>query len=125
MSFMPKNSTVWTEIPVTDMDAAVAFYAAVTQSKLTIDTSGPNPTAVFPVSDPAGGVAGHLYPGTPAVAGQGPTIHLAAPGPLEETLERVQAAGGQVASPPIQIPAGRFAYCKDLDGNSIGFFEAV
>jgi len=125
MGYTPQNFTVWMEIPVTDMDAAVAFYSAVTQADMTIDTSGPNPMAVFPVADVATGVSGHLYPGAPAADGQGPTVHLSAPGGLEETLERVRKAGGEVVSPPIQIPAGRFAYCKDLDGNSIGFFEAT
>ena len=41
---------------------------------------------------------------------------------LEETLARVEPAGGKVLSPVIDIPAGRFAYCTDPDGNSIGLF---
>jgi len=31
---------VWGEIPVTDMDKAVAFYNAVFEYEMTIDTSG-------------------------------------------------------------------------------------
>ncbi len=33
------------------------------------------------------------------------------------------AAGGTVVSDVISIPPGRFIYAKDLDGNSVGFFE--
>ena len=68
-------------------------------------------------------VAGHLYPGTPAARGTGSTIHLAVAAPLEEALERVTANGGEVVSPIVTIPAGRFAYCLDLDGNSFGLFN--
>lgn len=123
MGFVPENANVWMEIPVRDLEAAVAFYGAVTGSELTIDTTGPNPMAVFPVGDPATGASGHLYPGTPAAEGQGPTVHLAAEGTVEEALERARAAGGTVVSPAIDIPAGRFAYLRDPDGNSIGVFE--
>ncbi|SNS72841.1 VOC family protein [Tropicimonas sediminicola] len=124
MTDTPKNATVWIEIPVTDMDKAMQFYEAVTGLPLKRDDTGPNPMAIFQVEDPAEGVAGHLYPGKPAKDGEGPTIHLSAAGSVEDAMERVRAAGGTVISPPIEIPAGRFAYCKDLDGNSIGVFEA-
>lgn len=113
---------VWSEIPVSDMDRAVAFYNEVFGYEMEIDTSGPNPMAVLGSSmDTAGG---HLYPGKPAADG-GNTIHLGLPDSLEAGMERARNAGGEVVSPPIQIPAGRFAYAKDPDGNSIGLFEAA
>ena len=122
MSFTPANFAVWAEIPVTDMDRAIAFYGKVFDTELNKDETGPNPVAMFPTSNPTG-VAGHLYPGKPAPDGTGPTIHLACPDTLEEALERVTKAGGRVVSDPISIPAGRFAYCLDPDGNSIGVFS--
>ena len=106
MSFTPENFTVWAEIPVMDIDRAIAFYNEVFDIELTKDETGPNPMAMFPTSDPKSGVAGHLYPGKPAPEGAGPTIHFA-----------------QVLSEPISIPSGRFAYCLDPDGNSIGLFS--
>jgi predicted enzyme related to lactoylglutathione lyase len=124
MTYAPANFVVWTEIPVTDMEAGIAFYSAATGADLTLDTtSGPNPMAVFKPKDPKVGVAANLYPGKPAARGEGPTIHLAAAGPLEEAMERVMAAGGEVVSPAIQIPEGRFFYAVDPFGNSISFFE--
>lgn len=119
MSYKPTNFTVWSEIPVTDMQRSMAFYSAATGASLTLDESGPNPMAIF-MSD---GVGGHLYPGRPAGDGQGPTVHLAAQGTIEEITARVKKAGGAVVSDVISIPAGRFIYAKDLDGNSVGFFE--
>lgn len=122
MSFTPENFTVWTEIPVADMDRAIGFYDAVFKTALKKDDSGPNPVAWFPTSGQSG-VAGHLYPGTPATEGNGPTVHLACPDTLEETMARVVPAGGTVLSEAIAIPAGRFAYCLDSEGNSIGLFQ--
>ena len=113
---------VWSEIPVTDMEKSMAFYSAVFGFKMVLDTSGPNPMANFGADMDA--VSGHLYPGTPAPDG-GNTIHLALPDSLEAAMTRCTDAGGQVVSPIIAIPPGRFAYAKDLDGNSIGLFEAA
>ncbi|MCK0166846.1 VOC family protein [Jannaschia sp. S6380] len=117
------NTVVWTEIPATDLNAARAFYSAVLGRELKMDESGPNP--MVPLGDGMNdaGAAGHIYPGKPAPEGTGNTIHLTAPGTLEEVMDRVRDAGGRVTSDPIPIPAGRFFYALDLDGNSIGLFE--
>ena len=64
-----------------------------------------------------------VYPGSQPRPGTGITIHLAVAAPLEEALERVNANGGEVVSPIVTIPAGRFAYCLDPDGNSFGLFN--
>jgi predicted enzyme related to lactoylglutathione lyase len=42
--------------------------------------------------------------------------------PLEDALKRVGESGGKVVSDIVTIPPGRFAYCTDPDGNSIGLF---
>ncbi|MBF9028872.1 VOC family protein [Rhodobacterales bacterium HKCCE3408] len=120
MANLPENAIVWFEIPVTDLDRAIAFYNTVLDQDLTVDTSGPNPMAVFK-TQPENGVAGHLYPGKPSE--NGPTIHLAASVSLEETRKRVEAAGGKAESPDIPLPMGAFFYGRDPDGNSIGFFR--
>ncbi len=121
MSFKPASAVVWTEIPVTDMDRAMAFYSDVFTYELTIDDTGPNPISFLPSDD--SGTAGHLYPGKPS--SDGPTIHLLVPDTLEATMDRLTTAGGKVLSDPITIPPGRFAYANDPDGNSIGLFEAA
>ena len=118
----PEHSIVWFEIPVTDMKRSKAFYDTVFKTSLVEDNTGPNPMAMFPVADMKVGNSGHLYPGKPAAGGAGNTLHLLAPAPLEESIERLKKAGGKVVSPIVTIPPGRFAYCQDLDGNSIGLF---
>ena len=119
----PVNAVVWFEIPVSDLEAGSKFYASVLQNELTIQEMGPNRTANFDYEQGAGGVSGHLYVGKPATNGNGPTIHLPVPDSLEESLKRLKQAGGSVISPIIEIPAGRFAYCLDPDGNSLGLFS--
>ena len=121
MTFQPAHAISWIEIPVTDLDKASVFYAHVTGLKLSPMEGGPNPLMYFEAEQ--GGVAGHLYPGQPAPEGTGSTIHLIVEGTLEDTITRVWDAGGKVVSPSIEIPEGRFAYCIDLDGNSISIFE--
>ncbi len=119
--FTPANAAVWFEIPVTDMKRAKAFYEAVLETELKDENGGPNPMAMFPAKENKA-VAGHLYPGKPAAAGGGNTVHLASPTPLEAAMDRVTKNGGKVVSPVVSIPAGRFAYCLDPDGNSFGLF---
>lgn len=122
MTYARKNFTVWSEIPVTDLDRAIAFYNAVCDVNLKLDDTGPNPIAMFKTED-ASAVCGHIYFGKPEGDGSGPTVHLAAPGTLEDIIARIWNAGGKVISPPISIPSGRFAYALDQGGNSVGFFE--
>lgn len=124
MSDTVKNTAVWFEIPVTDLDAAKRFYEEVLSISMTRNDDGPNPMVMFSGMDDMG-VSGHLYPGTPSEKGAGNTIHLGVDGTLEDAMGRVKAAGGEVVSPAIEIPAGRFFYATDPDGNSVGLFSAA
>ncbi|PZO79089.1 MAG: VOC family protein [Mesorhizobium amorphae] len=119
---LPPHTAVWFEIPVTDFERAKTFYATLLGHPLADEEGGPNPMAAFPMGD-KGSVSGHLYPGKPAAKGTGITIHLAVSN-LEDAVARVAPAGGEVVSPVITIPAGRFAYGLDPDGNSFGLFQS-
>lgn len=121
MSVTPANAAVWFEFPVTDLEKSMSFYNRVFDTELMLQEQGPNPLAIFPTEP--GGVGGHLYPGKPPARGTGPTVHLMVPDSVEAGMERVTANGGKVVTPVIEIPAGRFAYCEDLDGNSFGLFS--
>ena len=117
-----RDIMVWGEIPVTDLEKSVAFYSKVFGYEMTIDTSGPNPMATLGgLMNTAGA---NLYPGKPAADG-GNTIHLALPDNLEAGIARCKEAGGEIVGDPIPLPTGRFVYARDLDGNSIGLYEAA
>lgn len=117
----PKNVSIWFEIPVSDLNRAVAFYNKVLDQDMAITTDmGPDPVAMFGY-DRETGTGGHLYPGKPSE--NGPTVHLMAPDSLEATRARIFDAGGKVESDDIPLPIGAFFYARDLDGNSIGIFQ--
>jgi uncharacterized protein len=123
MPQMPDNIAVWFEVPVTDLEKSRVFYETVLGVPSSRDDTGPNPIINLGGDPEMNGVSGHLYPGKPAARGTGNTIHVTVgSGTLEEALARVVPAGGEVVSPIITIPPGRFAYCLDPDGNSIGIF---
>ncbi len=124
MSNTPNNALVWFEIPVSDLGRATTFYNTVLDCELTRDENGPNPMAMFPVNGDDS-VAGHLYEGEPASGGNGSTVHLAIKDKLEAAAERCATAGGKVMGEAIEIPAGRFQYALDPDGNSISLFESA
>lgn len=121
MSDQPKNICVWFEIPSTDLDRSKNFYEAVLGMTMTRNDDGPNPMIAFSSMEDAG-VSGHIYPGKPSAEGTGNTMHLAVSDKLENAMDRVPEAGGKVVSEIIPIPVGRFVYCLDPDGNSIGLF---
>lgn len=128
MSKMPKDSIAWFEIPVSNLEMAKTFYRKVTGYALKDEVMGPNKTAIFGYSGheemyASDAVSGHLYEGKPAAKGTGSTVHLAVDN-IDEALKRVGPAGGEVVSQIIAIPTGRFAYCVDPDGNSIGLYSA-
>jgi uncharacterized protein len=128
MDKLPHHSVVWFEIPVTNLAKSKTFYETVTGYPLKDEVMGPNKTVVFGYSGTddmfaSDAVSGHLYEGKPAGKGAGNTIHLAV-AHLDEALKRVGPAGGKVVSEIIALPTGRFAYCLDPDGNSIGLFSA-
>ena len=125
MPFHPANAVVWTEIPVRDLDRAQSFYEALLEISMERHSMGPMQIVDFKTDKTNPGVAGHLYLGTPAPRGAGPTVHLAVSGTVEAALTRCTAVGGAVVSPVITIPPGRFAKIEDPDGNSIGLFEPV
>ncbi|MEM9224181.1 MAG: VOC family protein [Pseudomonadota bacterium] len=123
MGNMQSNGVVWIEIPVTNMDRAKAFYGKLLDAPLTDHEGGPNPMAMLP-NGPQSAVSGHLYPGTPAVRGRGPTVHLAVSADAESAMDRIAEGGGEVISPVISIPSGSFFYAIDTEGNSLGVFHA-
>ncbi|SOH92994.1 hypothetical protein SAMN06273572_101848 [Monaibacterium marinum] len=121
MTTPPVNAAIWFEIPVLDLDAGMAFYGAVLSCQMEATSEmGPQPISFFPYQGGTG-VSGHLYAGKPST--EGSTIHLFLPDSVEAASERCRAAGGKVISDPVTIPAGRFVYATDPDGNSIGLFE--
>lgn len=125
MTYIPEHAVVWAEIPVSNLENAKTFYGAVLQAELKIEQMGPNDVVMLPAKDYATSIAGNLYEGKPSKDGSGMTIHLSIDGSVEAARDRVFDAGGSSSRDIVEMPFGRFAYCTDPDGNSIGLFEAA
>ena len=110
------NVINWFEIPVADMDRAVAFYEPVMQVSLRRETMDCAELAVFPHQDPAPGGALAKFEG---IAPSAHTDHLAA------TLDRVASAGGACVFGPLTLPndIGTIALFTDSEGNCVGLHQ--
>lgn len=115
------DQLVWVEIPATDLDRAKAFYETVLEISLIENDDGPQKMYMIPSKGDS--LCGHLYEGKPATSGDGPTPHFSTKGELADATQRVKAAGGEVVSEPIRLPAAAFFYAKDTEGNSIAIFK--
>ena len=115
------NTIVWADIPVTDMDRARKFYAAVLQADIEL-MDGANGDVAFLPMEP-GSVSGDLVRGEFAKPGAGGiTVYLDSKGDPEGMIARAVAAGGQVAMPVSDMGemVGFIGHFIDSEGNRIG-----
>ena len=116
------NVINWFEIPVGNIDRAQKFYETLLAKPLRREAMGPQTLAVFDASD--AGVGGCLLEGetVPAPSASGSLVYLNATPSLDAVLARVEAAGGRITTPKVQLPGdmGCFAHVTDTEGNRIG-----
>lgn len=117
-----KNSINWFEIPTAQLERAQAFYEAVLACSLRREAMGPHEMAVFPYEGEGVGGALLADPAAPGMGAGGTLVYLDASPSLDAALNRVGAAGGQIALPRQALPPGMgfFAHITDLDGNRVG-----
>ena len=114
----------WFEIPVRDLAIAQNFYETALQTQLHREEyAGPDmQMAVFAGEGDA--VKGALMSGHPAlqVGACGTLVYLHAGPSLDAALQRLVAAGGQVAMGKVALPEdlGFMAHMLDVDGNRVG-----
>lgn len=114
------NVLNWFDIPVTDMDRAVAFYSGVLGIEMHRGAMGGALMAFFP-HDGVGGCLVQCQDHTPSAAGT--LIYLNAGADLDVPLARVQPLGGKVLMPKCKITdeIGFMAVFLDTEGNRVGF----
>ncbi len=117
------NVINWFEIPVADMDRAVAFYEPVMQVTLRRETMDCAELAVFPHQDPATGGALAKFEGIiPSV--QWAIIYLPTDN-LTATLGRIGSAGDECVFGPLELPRGigTIALFTENEGNRVGLHQ--
>lgn len=116
-----KNAVVWSEIAVSDLKRATAFYEKLIDGKLKPESFGALKIALFPhASDGVGGclIEGEGY----EPSAKGTVTYLAATPGIDAALERARAAGARVLMPKTALPGdqGYIAHVVDPEGNRIG-----
>ena len=114
------NALNWFEIPAGDFERAGSFYNTIFEIELVYMEAGDGfPMGVFPAED---GVSGAVIQGedyTPSA--EGTVVYLNAGEDLNNVLNRVEAAGGQLLMPKMDIGENGFvAFFLDTEGNKVG-----
>ncbi|MDF3831074.1 MULTISPECIES: VOC family protein [unclassified Pseudocitrobacter] len=118
-----KNVVNWFEIPVTNMERAIAFYERVMQVSLRREVMDSADMAIFPYDDPATGGALAKFEGM-APSLQGTLIYLHTDD-LIASLKRVASAGGACVFGPVEPgdDIGTIALFTDSEGNRVGLHQ--
>jgi hypothetical protein len=109
------------EIPVDDPERAVGFYRELFGWKIEDANVGMPYWLVSTGGDAEPGIDGAIM----ARGGTASTVtNTVAVDSVDHTLARVRDLGGEAVTDVMPIPGvGRFAYCKDLDGNLFGVLQ--
>ena len=118
------NALNWFEIPVSDIDRAKKFYGTIFNVELMdMPEMMGMKMAGFPADMQGGKVGGALAQSqmhTPSA--DGAVIYLNANPSMQDVIDRIESAGGQVAMPRTQISPeiGYMAFFIDSEGNKLG-----
>ena len=115
------NTIVWADIPVTDIDRARTFYAAVLQAEIPLMDGANGDVALLPME--RGEASGDLVRSENQKPGlTGVTIYLDSKGDPEGMIARAVTAGGKMLTPVANMGdmVGSIGYFADSEGNHIG-----
>ena len=116
-----KNLINWFEIPVSDMDRAVAFYGKLYGEPITVDDFGGMLMGMLPMESQEG-VGGSLVKHETYIPSHhGSLVYLNGNDDLNVMLGRVESAGGKILKSKTQISPdiGYMAVFEDSEGNRI------
>jgi predicted enzyme related to lactoylglutathione lyase len=118
------NSLNWFEIPATDLSRAQKFYETVFGIEMSPmpEMMGMKMTG-FPAEMGNGKANGALAQSPQhKPATDGVVIYLNANPKIQPVVDRVEAAGGKVVMPPMEISPeiGKMAFIIDSEGNKVG-----
>ena len=109
------------EIPADQPERAVKFYSDIFGWNFQ-KWAGPTDYWLVSTGDQGPGINGGLlrrsHPGASTVN----TVDVVS---VDESLRKIEAAGGRVVAPKMAIPSvGYLAYCQDPEGNTFGIMQA-
>lgn len=112
------------EIPVIELDRAIAFYEPLFQTSLTRTTLDGYEMALFPPMEDGVGASGALAKGEVYVpAKAGPILYFTVPS-ISQVIKRLHQLNGVVLlSPQVVDGQGTVAEFEDCEGNRIALFQ--
>ena len=116
----PANPIAYVELPVADLDRAMAFYTAVFGFALERQTIDGYDMALFPAAEGAAGASGALVKGDVYVPGKtGPIVYFGVTD-IDAVIARAKARGAKILYDKKDVGAfGFVAEIEDSEGNRI------
>lgn len=120
-----ENTFCWIDIPVIDIDRAIAFYAAVLEKSVEKMQEHGFVFGLLPHTEES--VSGCLCVIDDRKPSQnGPLVYLHVEGRLDKAIEIAKTHGGTLLKPCEQIgPYGHRAVILDTEGNAIALYSKV
>lgn len=120
------NAINWFEIPALDLERALRFYSIILNNNVRKGTFGNCDLILFNVPFNTGEAVGGSIVVRPDLkpTTDGPVIYLNAFGKLSDAVSKVEAAGGKVIMPFMDL--GKFGFSAviiDSEGNKIGLLS--
>jgi predicted enzyme related to lactoylglutathione lyase len=120
------HTIVWVDIPVTDLDRAIAFYSAVLGQTVSKEGGPGFSLGILPHSETEVGGCLYMADADNAPSAKGPLLYLNAEGRLQAAVDAVAGRGGRVLQPPHEIgPHGWRAIVLDSEGNRIALHASA
>lgn len=119
-----KKLVAFFEIPAADFGRAVKFYESVLNFKLPVMDCETEKMAFFPEEDgQCPGAISHALGFNPSQEGVLVSLQV---DNMEETISRIESAGGKIVRKKTKIEAdgrGYFSIFTDSEGNNIGLYS--
>lgn len=121
-----QHAISWFEIPTTDINRAQKFYETLFGITMTAIDMDNIKMRMFPLDNPMEGIGGALVDSggfhKPSLT-DGPLIYLNGNPDVQLILNKVEAAGGKILVPKMEISPeyGDMAVIIDTEGNRIAF----
>lgn len=120
------NRIVWCDIPVDDLDRAIAFYEGVMGISCTRDSFDGFEFAVLDHHEGNGGCLVPRQPGQARPTGSGVMIYLNVDGRIRDAFTKASELGGKVVQDVHAIgPHGCRALIEDSEGNAMALHSSV
>lgn len=119
------NPVIYFEIPVKDMDRAIAFYTSIFNFTFEKEVIDNHEMALFPFTEDGAGISGALAKGKVYKPTNDGVIIYFKTENIDKTLSRVMEHGGQLLYPKTSNgDLGFVAEFEDSEGNRIALHQA-